>query len=223
LRDNQHMPRTDEALDAILRSLLDEREASRPRPPGQPAASKRPLPSPPAAAATTVHRVKVTLAGARPPVWRRLEVPSSLPLSLLHEVLQTAFGWFDCYPHEFATPFGGFGDPAQDDFWSRRADESTATLAQVAAGARDKVGYVYDFGRNWRHAVVVEAIRPAAPGVRYPRCAAVRGTAPEEGCGGIAAFNSSSHNAPAPSPALITQQLAGWSSIMAPAEAAPAS
>jgi hypothetical protein len=162
-----------------------------------------------------VHRVKVSLHGARPPVWRRLEVPSDLPLSVLHEVLQTAFGWFDCHPHLFETACGEVGDPAHD-LWSQRADESTVTLAQVAPAVQDMAGYTYDFGDDWRHDIVVEAVRPAAPGVRYPRCTAARGIAPEEDSGGIRAFNSLTPNAQAISPAELTRQLTGLAGVVVP-------
>lgn len=212
------MPRTQEALDAILRSLaatraVDDRTAAEGK-------AARPLPPLPASAATSVHQVKVSLRGARPGVWRRLEVPSDLPLSMLHEVIQTAFGWFDCHLHQFETVCGDFGDPAQDDFWSQRADESTATLAQVAAEVKATLGYVYDFGDDWRHDLVVEAITPATPGVRYPRCLAARGVPPEEDSGGIAAYNSRPPGT-APGPELtadsLTRQLAGLACVVVPA------
>ena len=51
------------------------------------------LPSLPKKAATTVHRVKVSLHGAKPPIWRRLEIPSAMTLDLVHEVLQVTFDW----------------------------------------------------------------------------------------------------------------------------------
>jgi len=219
------MPRTDEALDAILRELAEHgrleqgllqqgRASFEGMLPGmQPT---RPLPPPQATATTTVHRVKISLRDAKPSVWRRLEVPSDLPLGLLHEVLQTAFGWFDCHPHQFETACGDFGDPAQDGFWSRRADESAATLAQVAPDRREKVSYVYDFGDDWRHDLVVESVAPAAPGVRYPRCTAAEGTPPDEDCGGIKAFNVLAQRGPVPSPAAITQQLEGLSVVVVP-------
>jgi hypothetical protein len=219
------MPRTEEALDAILRELAEHgrleqgllqqgRASFEGMLPGmQPT---RPLPPLDVRAATTVHRVKVGLRGAKPSVWRRLEVPSDLPLGVLHEVLQTAFGWFDCHPHQFETACGDFGDPAQDGFWSRRADESAATLAQVAPTAKDKVGYVYDFGDDWRHDLVVEAILPAAPGVRYPRCTTAEGAPPDEDCGGIKAFNARARRGPAPVPDAITSQLEGLAVVVVP-------
>ncbi|HTU77094.1 MAG TPA: plasmid pRiA4b ORF-3 family protein [Trebonia sp.] len=217
------MPRTQEALDAILRSVLEQRKVPPgARPAGQgvlwdaPADGERRLPSLPGGAATTVHRIKAGLRGARPPVWRRLEVPSDLPLSMLHEVLQTAFGWFDCHPHQFETPCGYFGDPAQEDFWSRRADESGAAIAQVAPAPRDRLGYVYDFRDDWRHDLVIEAVVPATPGVRYPRCTAALGAPPEEGCGGVPAFNARVRDGIAPSAAALTRQLGGLAGIVVP-------
>lgn len=225
------MPRTQQALDAILAALFEQREPSfegrlRRELDGQArlsavrGAGRRPTePVPPlaASAATTIHQVKVSLRGAKPPVWRRLEVPSDLPLSLVHEVVQTAFGWFDCHLHVFETACGEFGDPAQDGGWAWRGDESAVALAQVAAEARSKVRYLYDFGDDWRHQIVVEAVVPATPGVRYPRCTAGRGAAPEEDSGGIAVHNAKHPDRTAIDPGALTRQLAGLAGVVVPA------
>ena len=151
--------------------------------------TRQELPELPKDAATTVHRVKVSLYGAKPPVWRRLEIPSAMPLSLLHAVLQVAFAWHGYHLHAFETVCGEFGSPDQDDDWAERQDEATATLAQVAGTERAKVVYSYDFGDDWRHDIVVEKIIPAEPGVAYPRCTAGRRDGPPEDCGGIWVFN----------------------------------
>jgi hypothetical protein len=147
------------------------------------------LPGLPKQAATTVHRVKVSLHGSRPPVWRRIEIPSAMRLDLVHEVMQVAFDWHGFHLHVFETVCGQFGAPDDDDDWSDREDEATAALAQVAAADKTKVVYTYDFGDDWRHDIVVEKIAPAEPGVAYPRCTSGRREAPPEGCGGIWAFN----------------------------------
>jgi hypothetical protein len=151
--------------------------------------ARQKLPRLPKKAATTVHRVKVGLYGAKPPVWRRLEIPSAMTLDLVHEVLQVACDWRGYHLHAFETVCGEFGSPDDDDDWSERQDEGTAALAQVAAAERAKVVYTYDFGDDWRHDIVVEQILPAEPGVAYPRCTAGRREAPPEDCGGIWAFN----------------------------------
>ena len=136
-----------------------------------------------------MHRVKVSLHGAKPPVWRRIEIPSATPLDLVHEVIQVAFDWHGYHLHAFETVCGEFGSMDDDDDWSDRKDETTAALAQVAAAERAKVVYVYDFGDDWRHDIVVEKIVPAEPGMAYPRCTGGRRAAPPEDCGGIWAFN----------------------------------
>ena len=150
--------------------------------------ARQELPGLPRDAVATVHRVKVSLYGAKPPVWRRLEIPSVMPLNLVHAVLQIAFDWHDYHLHVFETVCGQFGSPDLDD-WAERQDEATATLAQVAGAERAKVVYCYDFGDDWRHDIVVEKITPALPGVAYPRCTGGRGWAPEEDSGGIWAHN----------------------------------
>jgi hypothetical protein len=68
-------------------------------------------------AKATVHTVKASLHGAKPPVWRRLELPSSLPLDMVHEVMQIAFAWHGYHLHQFETPCGAFGRPDDDGDW----------------------------------------------------------------------------------------------------------
>jgi Plasmid pRiA4b ORF-3-like protein len=151
--------------------------------------AKQPLPELPAHSSATVHQVKVSLHGAKPPVWRRLEIPSTMTLDRLHAVLQTAFGWYDIHLHSFETVCGEFGAPDCED-WTDHGDESTVALAQVARAEKAKVVYVYDFGDDWRHDIVVEKIRPGEAGVTYPRCTGGKGSPPDEDGGGIWVFNS---------------------------------
>jgi hypothetical protein len=52
-------------------------------------------------AATTAHQLKIQIDGIRPPVWRRVLVPSGITLARLHQVIQQVFGWWDYHLHEF--------------------------------------------------------------------------------------------------------------------------
>lgn len=196
---NESVLREPDSPEAVLRMLLAQagdsfadrlaQELGRQTFVGGKRVVKQKLPALPKQAATTVHVVKASLYGAKPPVWRRLEIPSAMTLDLVHEVMQVAFGWDGYHLHGFETICGEFGDPSHDDGWSERGDESTAALAQVAAEEKAKVVYTYDFGDDWRHDLVVEKIVPASPGVAYPRCSGGRGEAPAEDSGGIWAFN----------------------------------
>ena len=176
------------------------------------------LPRLPKQAATTVHRVKVSLHGSRPPVWGRLEIPGAMRLDLVHEVMQVAFDWHGYHLHAFETVCGEFGAPDDDDDWSDRKDETTAALAQVAAAEKAKVVYAYDFGDDWRHDIVVEKITPAEPGVAYPRCTGGRRDAPPEDCGGIWAFNEYQAGlADTFDVGAVTARLAGLAEVLIPA------
>jgi hypothetical protein len=78
-----------EALEQQLLSRLKEQTFV-----GDKRMARQELPGLPEDAATTVHRVKVGLYGAKPPVWRRLAKLSAILLNLVRAVLQIAFGWY---------------------------------------------------------------------------------------------------------------------------------
>jgi Plasmid pRiA4b ORF-3-like protein len=131
----------------------------------------------------TVHQLKVTLKHVKPPVWRRLEVPSDIKMDKLHLALQRAFGWTNSHLHQFVVGGACYGlrDPDGDN--ADMLDERRYRLAQLADnGAR--FTYEYDFGDDWGHEVRVEKLLPADAGVRYPRCTAGARACPPEDCGG---------------------------------------
>lgn len=129
-----------------------------------------------------VYQIKVGLRGAKPPIWRRLEVPADISLARLHLVIQVAFGWTDSHLHVFETPYGNFGTADAD--LGHRA-EAPVTLEQVAATAGSKLRYTYDFGDNWDHDILVEKVLDRDQTATYPRCTGGRRAGPPEDCGGI--------------------------------------
>ncbi len=131
----------------------------------------------------TMHRLKITLRDIRPPIWRRLLVPSETSLGDLHQHIQTAMGWWDCHLHEFRVGSTTYGIDDGEGWGEPPADEATVTLADVAP-ADTSFTYTYDFGDNWEHLIAVEAIEPLEPGGPYPRCVAGRRASPPEDCGG---------------------------------------
>lgn len=134
---------------------------------------------------STVHRIKITLRGTKPPVWRRLEVPSTITLDRLHEVIGAAFEWLGYHLWMFETPAGEFGQ-ADPELGHRSA--ARTTLGAVAPRPKDKLSYLYDFGDDWRHIIEVEAVTPAQTGESYPRCLTGRRAGPPEDCGGVGGY-----------------------------------
>jgi hypothetical protein len=133
------------------------------------------------APAAPIYQLKVGLRGAKPPIWRRLEVPADTSLADLHHIIQVAFGWENCHLHVFETAYGAFG-VADRELGHR--PEAPVTLEQVAPGTGDQLQYTYDFGDDWTHEIVVEKVLDRQP-VAYPRCTGGRRAAPPEDCGGI--------------------------------------
>jgi hypothetical protein len=119
----------------------------------------------PESAESTVHQLKVALRRTKPPVWRRLEVASTMTLGQLHEVIQAAFDWDDDHLWVFETDHGQFGPSAQ----LGHQDPDEVTLAQFG-GSGTQLHYTFDFGDDWEHLVTVEKVTPKAATVPYPRC-----------------------------------------------------
>jgi hypothetical protein len=155
---------------------LDQIDRFRPQPAKLPAKRRKsdgPAP---------VYQIKVSLRGAKPPIWRRLLVPGDMKLNHLHQTILATFGWCGGHLHAFDTPYGEFGDP--DPEFGHRAD-SSVVLEQVAPAVKDKIRYTYDFGDDWDHQILVEKVTPADPAVEYPVCTGGRRAAPPDDCGGI--------------------------------------
>ena len=131
----------------------------------------------------TVHQLKVTIMEIKPPVWRRVEVPSRSTLAELHDVVQAAFGWWGYHLHEFDIGGVRYGSDDGED-WDPPTDERRTRLDELTP-AGSSFTYTYDFGDNWRHKITVEKVTPADPSMTYPVCTGGRRARPPEDCGGV--------------------------------------
>ncbi|MFF3517989.1 plasmid pRiA4b ORF-3 family protein [Streptomyces sp. NPDC002573] len=130
----------------------------------------------------TVHKIKITLRDSRPPIWRRLEVPSGITLRELHDVIQAAFGWEGYHMWAFESGRDRYG-VADRDLGIRSA--ASKRLGQVAPHTGDRLRYTYDFGDDWEHDILIEDVTAPEAGTAYPRCLTGRRACPPEDCGGI--------------------------------------
>ncbi|HEU0086246.1 MAG TPA: plasmid pRiA4b ORF-3 family protein [Pseudonocardiaceae bacterium] len=128
-----------------------------------------------------VHPITVTLGEvADSPVWRRLLIPAAMSLRQLHDVLQVAMGWQDSHLHCFTDGQHTWGVP---DLELAFIDERSVRFGDLDLGNGGRQ-YTYDFGDDWEHYIVVESVRAATEGERYPRCIDGGGACPPEDCGG---------------------------------------
>jgi len=133
--------------------------------------------------AEPILQLKISLLGAsKPPVWRRVLVPATMRLNRLHDVIQAAMGWEDYHMH--ALTAGGIDYGLPDPELGHRDERKTALNALLSEPG-DRLRYVYDFGDDWEHDIVVEKVLAAEAGAGYPVCLAGKGRCPPEDCGGV--------------------------------------
>lgn len=133
--------------------------------------------------------MRIELVGSDPPIWREVEVPTSMTLRTLHEVVQAAMGWRDYHLWQFTVRGQRYGLPTKEG-WGLESpvDARRTSLASLLRRPRTVMTYVYDFGDDWEHRLVLTKIREGEPGIVYPRFVAGERNAPPEDCGGIFGF-----------------------------------
>ncbi|MFG1843274.1 plasmid pRiA4b ORF-3 family protein [Micromonospora sp. NPDC049175] len=129
-----------------------------------------------------IFQLKMSLAGVRPPVWRRVLVPAGYTLDRLHRVVQHAMGWRDCHLHSFEIDAMPYGEPDPDGELALHDEMDVRLDAVLGKGSR--FSYTYDFGDWWEHDLVVEDALTADPDERYPVCLDGERACPPEGVGG---------------------------------------
>ncbi len=155
-----------------------------------PAGATAPAPPRSTVAATeigvsSVYRLKITLRGVKPPVWRRIDVRADTTLPQLHRAFQAALGWEDAHLHAFVVDRTRYGTGE-----AASTSERGVRLDQVVGAPKRGFTYEYDFGDGWVHDVVVESIGRAVPEASYPRYLAGRGACPPEDVGGPAGYDA---------------------------------
>lgn len=133
-----------------------------------------------------IYQLKVSIDGAQPPIWRRIQVPGDVSLLKLHFIFQLAMGWTNSHLHEFFIEGVYYGDPSDDELDMRQTqDEKEYLLEQVIPGTGTRFTYLYDFGDSWHHTVLAENILEGANGQQYPICLQGECACPPEDVGGI--------------------------------------
>jgi hypothetical protein len=143
-----------------------------------------------------VYQFKISLAGIKPVIWRRIQVPENYAFWDLHVAIQDAMGWLDCHLHQFVMHdkkldervLIGMPDNEWDGGISVKSGGETA-IADYFSLQNKKAIYEYDFGDGWEHEVLLEKILPFEV-IAYPVCLAGERACPPEDCGGIGGYEN---------------------------------
>ncbi len=137
-----------------------------------------------------VARLRIELQELEPTIWRRLDMPLSATLEALHEAIQMTMGWTFSHLWEFEVDGRSYGDPSFQVFDDEPVIYKAKGLRLETAIARgaDRFVYVYDYGDNWRHDVIVEEVRDGEPDLEYPAFVSGARRCPPEDVGGPDGF-----------------------------------
>ncbi|MGE3595784.1 MAG: plasmid pRiA4b ORF-3 family protein [Dehalococcoidia bacterium] len=143
--------------------------------------------------------IRVELFGIEPLVWRRVRVMPSTTLAALHRVLQVVMGWQDTHLHQFRIGRLRIGEPDRQEDAKDLEDEREWTVADVVKAGASEFEYLYDFGDDWTHRLVIETNAPKVVG-SGALCLAGENACPPEDVGGppgyeefLAAMANSKH------------------------------
>ena len=136
-----------------------------------------------------IARLRIELQDIEPKIWRRVDVPLSMTLAVLHEAIQMAMHWRFSHLWRFEIGDRIYGDPS--DYWydlPRTYKAKALQLGTVIARGTDQFVYLYDFGDNWRHDVIVEEVCDGDPATEYPAFVDGARRCPPEDVGGTGGF-----------------------------------
>jgi hypothetical protein len=140
-----------------------------------------------------IYQFKITLKEISPVIWRRIQVPAWYNFWDLHVAIQDAMGWTDSHLHHFEIKgkgkikksligipdFSGSGElPEVFPGWEIMMYSYFNDLGITAE-------YLYDYGDNWVHEVVLEGYLYPEKGVKYPVCLGGERACPPEDCGSV--------------------------------------
>jgi hypothetical protein len=143
-----------------------------------------------------IYQFKISLKDIEPLIWRRILVPATYSFWDLHVAIQDSMGWLDYHLHVFRIRKKyshsdiAIGIPNEDRFEDE--PEILPGWHIPIADYFDDVGksaiYEYDFGDDWIHDVLLEAIMLRESGQKYPQCIDGARACPPEDCGGTSGY-----------------------------------
>jgi hypothetical protein len=142
-------------------------------------------------ATQSIYQIKILLNKTKPPIWRRIIVPGRIPLCCLHDVLQVVMGWTDSHLHKFEKGGKVWADSQYDELGDLNIiNERRTPLNEALKMEGDSMVYVYNFGEDWRHTIVLEKVMLADGATSLPVCLSGKRHCPPEDVGGASGYKA---------------------------------
>ncbi|MBU5451447.1 plasmid pRiA4b ORF-3 family protein [Acetivibrio sp. MSJd-27] len=155
------------------------------------------------------YEIKVSIKGAKPPIWRKIAVPTDINFMQLHNIIQVSMGWHNYHMYEFS--FKEFEEritndqEACEEYEYYTSEEGKKRLQKIDFDFMMRIQkslhakevkidkyfkktknfkYIYDFGDWWEHTVEVIGMIDDYT-YEFPQVLKFRQCCPPEDCGGI--------------------------------------
>lgn len=136
---------------------------------------------------TEIIQMKISLDDIKPEIWRRFTIDSSSSLADLHITLQVVMGWENYHLYGFYIDDAKYG-PEEDE--SDPEDANKTTLKSLKLKTKQEFRYVYDFGDDWQHTILIEKIEKSENASELPLCLEGARCCPPEDCGSIPGYEN---------------------------------
>lgn len=94
-----------------------------------------------------IATLRIELRDSDPLIWRVVEVPTSITLKVLHDIVQVTMGWLDYHLWEIVIAGQTYGLTMDDDWGTApRKVASRIRLRDVLSPGTTTIDYTYDFG-----------------------------------------------------------------------------
>jgi len=135
--------------------------------------------------------LKIELAGAPYPLWRRVQVDLDTTLEDLHTIIQILFFWDNAHLHHFIVGKEIYSPENDDEVGDFKVEDEKSTedtkIKDILKSAK-KFIYEYDFGDSWIHNIIFEKFVPQEDKDCVPVCLGAKGGDALEDIGGIGGF-----------------------------------
>lgn len=137
-------------------------------------------------------QLKIMINNSKPPIWRRVIVPTGITFSQLGIIFNEVMGWsgYHLFEFEFYKKKLIFIEGAEEysgNSWEYDYIDANTTYIREYLEESKTFTYIYDFGDKWRQKVTVEKIIDDYE-FDYPQVIKYKGDCPIEDCGGIGGY-----------------------------------